>query len=129
LGGYYGTMYHALGRGRTARVATTSSSQHRRHSGWSRARGQSDSNARELETSPRATSLLTLGLLGSYRQIFDLLKGVRGSIFEDSFFSLTPVLYKRKLADFFTFFCTHDQKNWKSKIVGQFSLLKLLFQK
>jgi hypothetical protein len=42
---------------------------------------------------------------------------------------LTPVLYKRKLADFFTFFCTHNQKNWKSKIVGRFSLLKLLFQK
>ena len=36
--------------------------------------------------------------------------------------NLTPVLYKRKPADFLTFFCTHNPKKGKSKIVERFSL-------
>jgi hypothetical protein len=43
--------------------------------------------------------------------------------------ALTPVLYKRKPADFSTFLCTHNPKKWKSKKVSRFSRLKLLFQK
>jgi hypothetical protein len=45
---------------------------------------------------------------------------------EHSLSSFTPVLHKRKPADFFTFLCTHNPKKWKSKIVGRFSRLKLL---
>jgi hypothetical protein len=55
--------YLALGRGRTLRVDTTSGSQLRRHSGWSLALGRRYRSALELETSPRAASLLPLGLL------------------------------------------------------------------
>jgi len=40
----------ALGRGRTLRVGTTSSSQLRRHSGWSLALGRRYRSALELET-------------------------------------------------------------------------------
>jgi hypothetical protein len=58
--------YPALGRGRTLRVGTTSSSQLRRHSGWSLALGCRYRSALELETSPRAASLLPLGLLPWY---------------------------------------------------------------
>jgi len=42
---------------------------------------------------------------------------------------LTPVLYKRKPADFFTFFCTHNPKKGKSKIVERFSLCDFYFLK
>jgi len=42
--------YPALGRGRTLRVGTTSSSQLRRHSGWSLALGRRYRSALELET-------------------------------------------------------------------------------
>jgi len=57
----------ALGLGRlNRRVDTTSSSQLRRHSGWSLALGRRYRSALELETSPRAASLLPLGLLPWY---------------------------------------------------------------
>jgi len=58
--------YHALGRGRTVQVATTSSSQLRWHSGWSLALGRRCRSALKLETNPLAASLLTLGLLPWY---------------------------------------------------------------
>jgi hypothetical protein len=58
--------YLALGRGRTVWVATTSSLQHQRHSGWSLALGHCYRSALELKTSPHAALLLTLGLLPWY---------------------------------------------------------------
>jgi hypothetical protein len=54
---------------RNPRVGTTSSSQLRRHSGWSLALGHRYHSTLELETSPRVASLLPLCLLPWYKPV------------------------------------------------------------